>query len=580
MLLKKIRGDVMKISGMYGFVILFFLLFISGCGSSTPPVVETEGPEPKVYEVRATNALVKILPPDDFTQFAETFNVQGARGETEPFQVLPVLIEGTKNIKDVMLYASDLKLGSNVIGKENISIFKEYYLHVTEPSDAGGQVGYWPDPLAPLTTPFDVVDNFPSTLWVEIRIPEDAVPGIYDGVLTFQSSDAGEFIFEYTLEVWDIDMPKRLFLKANFGLDQEDIAWAHQLTEEGLRTPEGLELVRQYAHFLAKKYISVHGVPVFRPEFLLRPDGISFDISFKEVDKDIVTFIDGYDLPCYYFPLSRFDLYPDGFIGRGEQFFTPGFNARFLDYVNQVSAHLELRGVLDRAFVLFVDEPYDLAHYELLIDSSNLLRQADIYPRLMVTEQPAPQGFSFPELYDYVDIFTTNIRVFKVATEEDLRAGAENNEEWIYSNTSVYPFPSYSIDKQGMETRLFVWFAYQHKYKGIFYSSANDWSKTNPYEDPLTFGPGMGNGCNNMMYPGFLCNKYTGQDNVDGPLTSIRLELTRDGLEDAQLLYMLGEGEPVEEAMVLIPDWEEYSRDTEQFYFIRNLVANLIMEKS
>ncbi|MBU1024076.1 DUF4091 domain-containing protein, partial [bacterium] len=267
------------------------------------------------------------------------------------------------------------------------------------------------------------------------------------------------------------------------------------------------------------------------------------------------------------------------FIGKGEAFFTPGFNARFLDYINKVSAYLESRGYLDRAFVLFVDEPYDVAHYEMLIESSKLLRRADIYPRLMVTEQPAPQGASFPELYDYVDIFTTNIRVYTAASEEDLRAGAENNEEWIYSNTSVYPYPSYSIDKQGIEVRLFVWFAYQHKYKGIFYSSANDWSKTNPYEDPLTFGPGMGNGCNNMMYPGFMSQQYTGQDNVDGPLTSIRLELTRDGLEDAQLLYMLGNGEPVEEANVLMPNWIDFSRDPDEFYIVRNLIADLIMGK-
>ncbi|MFH1515083.1 MAG: hypothetical protein ABIG42_06440, partial [bacterium] len=115
----------MRIFKMCGFVILFNLLIIGGCGSSTPPVVEIEGPEPKVYEVRATNALQKILPPDDLMELDATFNVQGAKGESEPFQVLPVLIEGTKNIKDVIVYASDLKLGNNVIGKENITIYKE-----------------------------------------------------------------------------------------------------------------------------------------------------------------------------------------------------------------------------------------------------------------------------------------------------------------------------------------------------------------------------------------------------------------------------------------------------------------------
>ena len=559
--------------------ILFVSLLLTGagCGKSTPPVDPLPEPEPKVYEVRATNSMIKILPVFDLLEFDSTFTVEAARGENEPFQVVPVLIDGTKDIQDVFAYASDLVMGVNVISKDNISLFKEHYVLITEPSDAGGDVGYWPDALAPLTTPFEVVYNFPSTLWVDIHIPDDAVPGVYTGTIEFESSDAGNYSFEYSLEVWDISMPKKLYLKANFGLDQEDIEWAHGLDENGLGTPEGIEIAKIYAHFLAKRYISVHGIPIMKPEHLLKADQRSFFINFTRMEEDIVTFLDGYDLPCFYFPLTRFDLYPSGFIGNNDALFEPDFNARFLDYVNQVSEYLDTRGYLDRAFVLFVDEPYTVEHYLTIIDSSNLLRQANLYPKLMVTEQPAPQGASYPPLFDYVDIFTMNIRVFQWATEEDARAGGENNEEWIYSNTSVHPYPSYSIDKQGIQPRLFVWFAYKHGFTGIFYSSANDWSKANPYENALTFGHGMGNGCNNMMYPGFLCNQYTGQDNVDGPLGSIRLELTRDGLEDAQLLYMLGQGEPVESANVLMQSWEDYCTDPEEFLAVRREIANMIM---
>lgn len=554
------------------------LLFAGACGGkSTPPVDPPVEPEPKVYEVRATNSMVKILPVFDLLDFDSTFLVEAARGENEPFQIVPVLLDGTNDIEDVIAYPSDLVMGDNVISKGNISLFKEHYVFITEPSDAGGDVGLWPDALAPLTTPFDVVYNLPSPLWVDIHIPDDAVAGVYSGSIEFESSDAGNFSFEYSLEVWDITMPKRLYLKANFGLDQEDIEWAHGMDENGLSTPEGKEIAKIYAHFLAKRYISVHGIPIMKPEHMLKADKRSFLIDFTRMEEDVVTFLDGYDLPCFYFPLTRFDLYPDGFIGNNDALFEPDFNARFLDYVNQVSEYLNNRGYLDRAFVLFVDEPYTVEHYNTIIDSSNLLRQANLYPKLMVTEQPAPQGASFPPLFDYVDIFTMNIRVFCWATEEDARAGAENNEEWIYSNTSVYPYPSYSIDKQGLQTRLFVWFAYQHGFKGIFYSSANDWSKTNPYENALTFGHGMGNGCNNMLYPGFLCNQYTGQDNVDGPLTSIRMELTRDGLEDAQLLYMLGQGAPVESANVLIPTWEDYCTDPEELLAVRREIAKTIM---
>lgn len=570
----------MTLLKIYSSIFILSLLFVGACGGSSTPIVDPPPePEPNAYEVRATNSMVKILPIFDLTEFDSTYLVEACRGENEPFQVFPVLLDGTEDLLDVFAYASDLVMGEHIILKSNISLYKEHYVHITEPSDAGGDVGFWPDALAPLTTPFTVVENFPSPLWVDIFIPDDAVPGIYTGTIEFETSDAGNHTFEYSLEVWDILMPQRLYLKANFGLDQEDIEWAHGLDENGLGTPEGIAISKIYAHHLAKRYISVHGIPIIKPDYILRPDEKSFYIDFTRMEADIVEFIDTYDLACFYFPLTRFDLYPKGFIGYNDALFDPDFNARFLDYINQVSEYLNNRGYLDRAFVLFVDEPYTVPHYETIIDLANLMRQADLYPDQMVTEQPAPQGASFPDLFDYVDIFTMNIRVFQWATEEDARAGAENNEEWIYSNTSVHPYPSYSIDKQGVQTRLFVWFAYQHGFTGIFYSSANDWSKTNPYEDALTFGHGMGNGCNNMMYPGFLCNQYTGQDNVDGPLGSIRLELTRDGLEDAQLLYMLGQGEPVEEANVLMTSWEEYCHNSDDFLAVRRELARIILDK-
>ena len=220
-------------------------------------------------------------------------------------------------------------------------------------------------------------------------------------------------------------------------------------------------------------------------------------------------------------------------------------------------------------------EPNNKYDYDQVRNWSSLINQASVHPDYMVTEQPAPQDPSFGSLHDYVDIFTMCVRVLQYG-ESIVRAGAEDKEEWIYTNTNVYPYPSIAIDRQGVELRLFLWFVYQHGYEGMLYSSANDWTIANPWVNPMTYNPEFGNGCSCLLYPGDLCYTYTGQDNVNGPVSSIRLEMLRDGLEDTQLLYTLAHGVPVNKANELMNSWSDYTDDPDELLRVRGEIADMI----
>jgi hypothetical protein len=532
---------------------------------------------PVQFSLRSTNCMQKILPSTDLESLGTSIRLEGARGEHEAFQIVPVLIPSKTSMAGVEVAASDLVSGGNRIDNGQISIFLEHYVNVVEASDQGGAVGLWPDALVPHTTPFIVSNTMPLPLWIDVEIPINAVPGVYNGQISFSTADSGNLAFQYTLEVWNITFPKKLYMKANIGLDQEDIAEYHNL-ETGLLEPSGRAMARIYAEFLAERGISTHGVPVFQPTVTVNPDNRGYSINYAEMQTDIDLLLTQYDLSNFHFPLDRFDILQSGFVGRGESPFTSDFNARFIDYTQKVSTYLSTKGYLDRSFIWFIDEPNSCDDYDLVRDYSNLLRQASIYPDYMVTEQPAPEDDSWGSLHDNVDIFTSEItRFYFMGSEAAAREGGQDREEWLYTNTNVYPFPSYSIDKQGMETRLFEWFAYQSGFDGIFYFSATNWTTANPWINPLGYGTGYGNGCGCLIYPGTICNTYTGQDNVNGPVGSIRLELIRQGLEDAQLLYLAGNGNPVSGLDDLMTGWLNYSHDPEELLAARRSLADSIM---
>lgn len=87
-----------------------------------------------------------------------------------------------------------------------------------------------------------------------------------------------------------------------------------------------------------------------------------------------------------------------------------------------------------------------------------------------------------------------------------------------------------------------------------------------------------------MIYPGDHTESYTGQPNVNGPVSSIRFELLREGLEDYEYLWMLensGDKEFADELVRnLVVDVSSFSRNVEQLYITRKKMAACLEENS
>jgi len=127
---------------------------------------------------------------------------------------------------------------------------------------------------------------------------------------------------------------------------------------------------------------------------------------------------------------------------------------------------------------------------------------------------------------------------------------------------------------------------------GILYWATNFWNQTpDPWLDPVTFISGFEcsggyvlNGEGSLIYPGDHARRYTGQPNVTGPVSSIRFELLREGIEDYEYLWMLknkGDSAFAEKQVEnLVIDVSAFSRNLAELYLARKAMARRLEELS
>jgi hypothetical protein len=129
------------------------------------------------------------------------------------------------------------------------------------------------------------------------------------------------------------------------------------------------------------------------------------------------------------------------------------------------------------------------------------------------------------------------------------------------------------MDYPSIEGRLLAWMTFGFQSDGLLYWHVNNWhggqmiEGADPYLDykPDCIGGMTGDGC--LIYP-----------TRGGPVSSIRLENIRDGLEDYDYLALLGDakGRDVAEAYVarLVKSLTDFSRDPAALDRVRTEIAD------
>jgi len=525
-----------------------------------------------------------------------------ARNEYEPAQ----LVIAPQRDMTLTVSAGDLRHQNGRMLHSAISLYAVDYVTIQTPTDYSGSVGPWPDPLPPIESPLKLVKGENQPVWVLVYIPADAPSGDYEASLQV-SLDGRNQRVPLVVHVWDFVLPKQTHLKTAFGFNASLISRYHHFR----KTDRLDEILEKYFQNFAR-----HRISPYDP-FVLSPIKVSFDslhltarLNFAKFDKAYDHYIRELGFNTFRLPLQgcasgTYHSSRRGHIGSFQQG-SPEYTKMMTDYLQQLEAHLRRLGALDKAYLYWFDEP-EAKDYPFIRETMHLI--ADAAPGLtrMLTEQPTK------ELFGAVDLWCPKLPSFIKDVAKERRAQGEKLW-WYICTTPKAPYPTLFIDHYAVELRTWMWQSWKYHLNGILVWSANYWTSPgvypwpeyqNPWTDPMSYRSGgfvkpgersyWGNGDGRFIYPPKQVFQSAQKNNM-GPVSSIRWEMLREGLEDYEYLWLLqsrvarleaGKGHrrllKKARALLVVPDnitgsLTQFSKRPEPIFEHRRRVAEMILK--
>ncbi len=589
-----IKPDKLKPCGLIrctGTLLLFILGLVSGSAQQT----DIPG-DVKVWAVPAEH---KVRPADRIQNSnlvwsgeKKQIKVAGAGNEHVPFQVVittPVPPGWRPKAPDgFFIKASELVSASGkMIPQNNVNLFLEHYIQIYAVSSPVGTTGYWPDALAPLKEPFGmqaqyaVVGNRP--IWVDVFIPTGTPAGLYKGTITVTRFDKAIENLNVEVEVYGFSLPEKTHLITYVNISKGEIA---RFYNKPVSSPEIDQLSLNYFEFLSSHRMETWFNDPLVPELVMKGENV--EVKFNDQRYDY--FLNKMKLKRVI--LETVPHYLE--VNIKAEPFSAEFNKKVKSYLSAVESYFRKNGWRDRlVFNSPIDEPNTKKDYEETRRYAELVHEAVPGIPFLATESPVPDNPDWGTLRGYVNNFcvhgnSLNDPEVKQALREEQAKGGEAT--WYISCDQAYPQPNYFIDAPALDPVMVPWITARYQMNGILYWAANFWNQTpDPWLDPVTFISGFDcsdgyvlNGEGSLIYPGDRTRRYTGQPDVQGPVSSIRFELLREGIEDYEYLWMLkekGDSDFAEKQVNnMVIDVSTFSRNLEELYLSRKAMARRLEE--
>jgi hypothetical protein len=481
--------------------------------------------------------------------------LEGARND---FEAVQIIVRPTKLLEGLVVSSGPLT-GPNgaKIPADNVSILQVYYHFVHHPTDQTGLREWWPDALPPADKPIDLAPGQNQPLWILVHVPPDAAPGDYAGHVSLTAKGFSAQV-PLRLHVWDFVLPKRNHLETNYGLSIHNIFRYH-----GLKTDaDKRKVLDLYLQSFAEHRISPYNptpLDPIRVNFLSDQKPPRVEVDFTAFDRAMAHAIEKYGFTGYRLPIqgmgggSFHRRYPPKIDSFTEE--APEYQAMFSSYVNQLERHLRDKGWLEMAYVYWFDEPAK-RDYDFVADGMRRLKRYAPGLRRMLTEEPRDNV-----LAGLVDIWCPVSHNYD--HDEAGKRRVHGERLWWYVCTGPKaPYCTLFIDHPATELRIWHWQTWQRSIVGTLVWQSNYWTSNtafpeqaqNPYEDPMGYVSGYstprgvrrhwGNGDGRFIYPpraAAVPGKSGSEAVIAPPVSSIRWEMIREGVEDYEYLYLLRE---------------------------------------
>lgn len=475
------------------------------------------------FAIWTESGLHKVLKTDPVKPLAPAA-IRAARNERESLQI--VLRAGRTPLEGVRVVAHDLTSSNKGrISSANVLFYLPAYVFLPKLTAS------YPDPLPPYKSPFEMKPGQTQPVWVEVRVPPDAKAGEYSGEITVATENGGAVEVAYTLHVYDFVLPTESKLTTAFGLYPEYVADQHGVPRG---SNEAKELHKKYYEMLLDRGISTYSIPA---------DLFSDEGAKYLTDPRMTSFV---------VPYTR---------DQNEQ-------TRILDRIRSL-------GAWDKGVFYFLDEPINEKAYGDLKEGCEYLRKIDPKVNIVSPYFGGPDFAKDKTVYDlltgYVNVWCFNTSFFDSKALDARRRAGDKIWDYVCCGPGR-PYANMFVEYAPIEHRMLFWQNYLNQVTGLLYWSTTYWAETkDPWENMATWGGLYGDG--SLVYPG----KKAG---IDGPVSSIRVETIRDGLEDYRYLWML-EKKAGREAVLpyvekLTESWTEFTRDPALFETVRDEIARRI----
>jgi len=480
------------------------------------------------YSVWVAPSSIKVLRDSPAPTTRPAACLQAARREHEAIQI--VIRANTQPLQRVQVTAAPWQ-GPGSDSKLTTTLHRVDYVHLKWYKTD------YPDPLPPWT-PTDVPAGQNQPVWVDVAIPPDARPGEHRSTVRIQPEGLNPVEVRLSLTVWDFALPETPHLRTALGISGQFIAQSHDV-EPG--SPAHRALVAKYYEALLERRISAYAppMPVTSPEaikYLADPRCTGFVIPYSDDEAQLRRTIET----------------------------------------------LRKHGVLGKGYFYVVDEPVTRDQYERLKTVCRTIHRVD--PKLKIVAPYFRNGDFEPKsdiyalLTGYINIWCYNTGFYGAYPQEKALAErrAAGEETWSYVCCGPgKPYTNFFIEMDALAHRLLFWQQRLHQCSGFLYWSTTYWnpnSTKDPWTDMATVKDINVNtyGDGSLFYPG----KKVG---VDGPVTSIRLEMAREGLEDIEYLWLYEQkhGPQATEALIrrVTTGWSRFTTNPAEVEQVRQTIA-------
>ena len=476
----------------------------------------------------------------------EPLKIEMARNEYEGGQVVFLSRGKTMRLEFEIKDLKNAKTGEP-FPLEGGGIYQVGYVNTNDPVYYEvDRIGWWPDALLPAPQMYARPGEC-MPVWVNLKSGAATPPGTYRGRLEVRVDGLRAGAIPLEVRLCKAVLPTVTTLRTAFTFSDE-------LIEEinGGKLPAGL--LRKYHQFIADHRLNVDNI-------------------YRSSPPDIET--------VEYFSrrgqLNAFNLmYVGGRVEQKGEIESEGYLQSLAAVLDPYVAELRKRGLADKAYIYGFDE-IGGEMYGMVKKTFGFLKTR--YPEIPTITTGRDASFGLDSgLDEAVDIWVPLTPVYDL--ERAKAARARGREVWWYTCISPpHPYANWYIEYPALEPRLLWWMTYQQRVPGYLYYFTNlrhgqtelmridGHNKTN--WNPASWRTANGDGC--FIYSG-----------PDGPVSTIRCENIRDGLEDTELLYLLekklGDGGTAGLALCgeLIKSLTEYTGAVQKFGEVRRALLELL----